>query len=147
MFEHSNGHADTSRSHSSDHQLTCLQNVGSRLLPALAAHKHEVILYVRNPSKLSEEAKSCASSIVSGSGTDSDNIKATILSARCDAVINAAGLAPLLGKSGELPTIFKAVTDAAVEARKERGGPPIRCWLLSGFSILDSPKAGHMMLD
>lgn len=122
-------------------------NVGSRLLPALVAHKNEVIVYVRNPSKLSADANSCATAVVSGSGIDSDSIKAAILSHDCDAVINAAGLAPVLGKSGELPAIFAAVTKAALGAREQRGGAPIRCWFLSGFGILDSPTKGHMLLD
>lgn len=122
-------------------------NVGSRLLPALIAHSHEVILYVRNPSKLPAEAVSRAKAVVSGSGTDSDSVKAALLSHNCDAVINAAGLAPVFGESGELPPIFAAVVDAAVAAREQRGGPPLRCWLLSGFSIMDSPTKGYMMLD
>ena len=122
-------------------------NVGSRLLPSLVAHKHEVIVYVRNPSKLSAHATSCATAVVSGSGTDSNSIKAAILSHNCDAVINAAGLAPVLGKSGELPAIFAAVMAAAIEAHEQRGGAPIRCWLLSGFGILDSLKKDRMMLD
>ncbi len=122
-------------------------NVGSRLLPSLVAHGHEVIVYVRNPSKLPSEAAACAKAVVKGSGTDSDSIKAAILSNNCDAVINAAGLAPVLGKSGELPAIFAAVVKAALEAHEQRGGAPIRCWLLSGFGILDSPKKGYMMMD
>lgn len=122
-------------------------NVGSRLLPALIAHEHEVIVYVRNPAKLSNEAKSRALAVESGSATDSDKIKNAILGHSCDAVINAAGLAPAFGKSAELPIIFAAVMDAALGARRERGGAPIRIWLLSGQSIMDHPKKGKMMMD
>ena len=122
-------------------------NVGSRLLPDLVTHKHEVIIYVRSPSKLSAEATSSAATVVTGSGTDSDSIKAAILSHQCDAVINAAGLAPALGTSDELPRIFAAVTKAAVEAHQERGGAPLRCWLLSGFSILDHPTTRLMLMN
>ncbi|KAK3645383.1 hypothetical protein LTR56_009110 [Elasticomyces elasticus] len=122
-------------------------NVGSRLLPSLIAHGHEVIVFVRNTSKLPTEATSCATAIVSGSATDSDRIKETILSNHCDAIINAAGVAPMLGQKGELPAIFKAVSRAAVEARRERGGPALRCWFLSGFGIMESPKKPHMLID
>lgn len=122
-------------------------NVGSRLLPALIAHKHEVVLYLRNPAKLSVEATSRALAVESGSATDSDKIKNAILTHSCDAVINAAGLAPALGKSVELPVIFAAVMDAALAARKERGGAPVRIWLLSGQGIMDHPKKGKMLMD
>ena len=122
-------------------------NVGSRLLPALVAHKHNVVVYVRNPTKLTDTAVSCATAVVSGSATDDASIKSAILSHDCDAVMNAAGLAPVLGQSGELPAIFAAVVKAAIEAGDERGGVPIRCWLLSGFGILQSPRDGYMMLD
>ncbi|KAK5688430.1 hypothetical protein LTS10_000408 [Elasticomyces elasticus] len=110
-------------------------NVGSRLLPSLVAHGHEVIVFVRNTSKLPTEATSCAAAVESGSATDSDRIKEAILSNHCDAIINAAGVAPMLGQKGELPAIFKAVSKAAVEARKERGGPPLRSHSVPIFTI------------
>jgi hypothetical protein len=34
-----------------------------------------------------------------------------------------------------------------VEAGKERGGPPLRCWFMSGFALLDSPKMPYLLLD
>lgn len=123
--------------------------VGSRMLPALLEHNHEVVAYVRSASKVSAEATAKIKSIVEGSGTDSGGIKAAIISQNCDAIVNAAGLAPLtsLGKKGQLPDIFAAIVKAAVEARQERGGPPVRCWFLSGWSILDSPKQPHLIYD
>jgi len=119
------------------------------MLPALLAHNHEVVAYVRSTSTLSPEISSKINSIVEGSGTDSAAIKAAILSQNCDAVVNAAGLAPLtsFGKKGQLPEIFAAIVKAAVEARQERGGPPLRCWFLSGWDILDSPKQPHLIYD
>ncbi|TVY25234.1 hypothetical protein LHYA1_G006519 [Lachnellula hyalina] len=124
-------------------------NVGSRMLPALLAHKHQVVGYVRAPAKISPEARSKLDSIVVGSASDSAAIKAAILSHNCDAVVNAAGLAAMTGwtSQGEFPTIFAAVVQAALEAGRERGGAPIRCWLLSGFGILDSPKKPYLLLD
>jgi nucleoside-diphosphate-sugar epimerase len=124
-------------------------NVGSRLLPALLAHKHQVVGYVRTPAKISSEAASKLDSIVVGSATDSAAIKAAILSHNCDAVVNAAGLAPMMGwtSPGDFPAIFAAVVQAALEAGQERGGAPIRTWLMSGFSILDSPQEPYMLLD
>jgi len=124
-------------------------NVGSRLLPALLAHKHQVVAYVRTPAKISPEATSKLDSIVVGSASDSAAIKAAILTHNCDAVVNAAGLAPMTGfrSHGELPAIFAAVVQAAREAGQERGGAPIRCWLMSGFGMLDSPKKPYLLYD
>jgi hypothetical protein len=122
-------------------------NVGSRLLPALRASDHEIIAYVRNPAKLSSQARKCTTEVVTGSATDSRMIKEAILTHHCDAVINSAGLAPMFGSSGELPAIFAAVLQAIRDAQSQRGGPAIRCWFLSGFSILDGPQEGWMMMD
>ena len=124
-------------------------NVGSRLLPALLAHKHQVVAYVRSPNKIPAEAKSKLDSIVVGSATDSAAIKAAILSQNCDAVVNAAGVAAVTkwNSQGEFPTIFAAVVKAIVEAGRERGGAPIRCWLMSGFGILDSLKKPYLLVD
>lgn len=122
-------------------------NVGSRLLASLASNKHEVIVYVRNPSKLSKEATDCATTVIKGSATDSESIKSAILDHNCNALINAAGLAPMLGKSGDLPVIFAAVLKAALNAQDHRGGEPLRCWFMSGFSILDSPVNGQLLMN
>lgn len=124
-------------------------NVGSRMVPALIAHKHQVVAYVRTPSKMSAEATSKVDSVVVGSASDSASIKAAILAHGCDAVVNAAGMAAMtsLTAQGEFPAIFAAVVQAAVEAGKERGGPPLRCWFLSGWSLLDAPKKPYMIMD
>lgn len=124
-------------------------NVGSRLLPALLAHQHQVVAYVRTPTKISPEAASKLDAVVVGSATDTTAIKTAILSHNCDAVVNAAGLAATtgFGSQGEFPAIFAAVVKATVEAGRERAGAPIRCWLMSGFGVMDSPKKPHLLLD
>lgn len=123
--------------------------VGSRVLPALLAHQHQVVAYVRAPAKIPAEAASKLDFVVVGSATDSAAIKAAILAHNCDAVVNAAGLAVMTGLTaqGEFPAIFAAVVQAAVEAGQERGSAPIRCWLMSGFSLLDSLKKPYLLLD
>ena len=124
-------------------------NVGSRMLPALLAHKHQVVAFVRTPAKISTEITSKLDSIFVGSASDSAAIKSAILSHKCDAVVNAAGVASMTGltSQGEFPAIFAAVVQATLEARRERGGAPIRCWLMSGFAILDSPKKPYLLVD
>ena len=124
-------------------------NVGSRMLPALLAHKHQVVAYVRSPIKISSEAMSNLDSIVVGSASDSTAIKAAILSHNCDAVVNAAGVAVLTRwtSQGEFPAIFAAVVRAALEAGQERGTAPVRCWFMSGFSTLDSLERPYLLVD
>lgn len=123
-------------------------NVGSRLLPALLAHNHQVVAYVRTPSKISPEATSKLDSVVVGSANDSAAIKAAILTHSCDAVVNAAGIGNVLSAAPDFEAIFAAVVKACVEAGKERGSKPIRCWMMSGFGMMDHPaNKGHVMLD
>jgi hypothetical protein len=123
--------------------------VGSRLLPALLKHGHSVVALVRSESKLGPDIKSRLAATVVGSGTDKDTLKSTILSYGCDAVVNSAGLAALtaFGKQGELLKIFTAIADAAVAVATERCGQPLRCWFLSGWSILDAPVPPHLIID
>ncbi|KAH8664743.1 hypothetical protein BX600DRAFT_437277 [Xylariales sp. PMI_506] len=61
-----------------------------------------------------------------------NGIENAILAHNCNAVFHAAGVAQQWGhsKTGEYNTIFAAVVTAIVEARKERGGPAIRAWLI-----------------
>jgi len=123
-------------------------NVGSRLLPALLAHKNQVVVYVRSPNKISPETKSKVEEVVVGSATDSAAIKAAILSHNCDAVINAAGVAGMTKWSAQsdFPAIFAAVVKATVEAGQERKAP-IRCWLMSGQGVMDSLKKPYLLVD
>ncbi|KAL2060680.1 hypothetical protein VTL71DRAFT_9321 [Oculimacula yallundae] len=125
-------------------------NVGSRLLPALIAHNHQVVIYVRNASKLSLDAKSACSSIVVGSATDSAAIKEAILSHNIDAVVNAAGVAAMTGftAQGEFNAIFEAVVTAVRDAARQRAdGTPIRFWGMSGFAVLDHPRRPFVIGD
>jgi nucleoside-diphosphate-sugar epimerase len=116
--------------------------VGSRLLPALLAHEHSVVAYVRNSARIPSEVAKRVSTVVEGCATEASSIKAAILENRCDAVVNAAGRASILGTGGDFANIFAAVTKAAREVQNERKSRPLRCWLLSGWPILDSPKTG-----
>jgi nucleoside-diphosphate-sugar epimerase len=121
--------------------------VGSRLLPALLAHDHTVVAYVRNRHKISHEVLKRANTVVEGCATNPSTIKDAILSNQCDAVVNAAGRASILGSKGDFAHIFAAVAQAARDAQRERSGEPLRCWFLSGWPILDSPKTGYPILS
>lgn len=122
-------------------------NVGSRLIPALKAHHHSIVLYVRSPSKLAAEAKSIATTVEVGGATDNEAIKSAILKHDCDAVINAAGVSKVWSKTGtDFPAIFAAVVKACADAQAE-SGRVLRVWLMSGWALLDSPKKGSIIMD
>lgn len=117
-------------------------NVGSRLLPALLAHRQRVVVYVRNELKLRESIPSSILSqvtVVNGDATDSTSIKNALVENECDSLINSAGQASVLPWSEpQMQEIIKAVATGAVDASKELNRP-IRAWFMGGMSVLDFP--------
>ena len=117
-------------------------NLGSRLLPALLAHKQKVVVYVRNKQKLGEIIPSTILSqvtVVNGNATDSNSIRKALVEYDCDTLVNTAGNASILPWSApQLQGIIKAVATGAGDASKELNRP-IRAWFLGGMSILDFP--------
>ncbi|KAI4199758.1 MAG: hypothetical protein LQ350_004385 [Teloschistes chrysophthalmus] len=108
-------------------------NLGSRILPALLAHNHTVVVFIRSESKLRNLVHSLAvdkCTIVTGNATDATAIEAALVDNRCNALINSAGqAAPLPWQEPRMQEIEKAVTTAAVGASKKLGYP-IRGWFL-----------------
>ncbi|KAL8668972.1 MAG: hypothetical protein Q9168_006417 [Polycauliona sp. 1 TL-2023] len=117
-------------------------NIGSRLIPALLAHNHSVVVYVRSESKLKNLVDSAALSkctIVTGDATNTRAIEEAILTHQCNALVNGAGLAAVFPwQAPQMQGIVQAVATAAVEASKKLGYP-IRCWFLGGLTALDFP--------
>ena len=125
-------------------------NLGLRLVAALLTHGHTVVAFVRSSKKLESLLPAKVYSqitVVEGNATDRLAIKNAILDAKCDAVVNSAGLAalPPWGKS-ELPAIFHAVVDATREAGESRN-KPLRIWLLAGLGIMQYPGLNLMFSD
>lgn len=123
-------------------------NLGSRLIPALLTHGHNVVAYVRSPDKLESLLPPSVyerTKVVKGDATDPTSIKTAILDTGCDAVVNTAGVAALApwGKS-DLPRIFRAVLDAVREAGVERKSP-LRAWFLGGMGVLYYPGTETML--
>ncbi|KAL8841913.1 MAG: hypothetical protein Q9170_000693 [Blastenia crenularia] len=112
-------------------------NLGSRLIPALLAHNHNVVIYVRSESKLKSLVDSAALSkcaIITGDATDTNTIEEALITHRCDALINSAGMAaPTSWQAPRMQVIVQAVATAAVSA-SEKLGYPIRCWFLGGMT-------------
>lgn len=126
-------------------------SLGSRLIPALLAHNHSVVSYVRSESKLRNLVDSAALSkctIVSGDATNAQAIEEALLNNQCNALINSAGLAaPLPWQAPRMQVIVQAAANAAVEASRKLGYP-IRCWFLGGMTVLDYPgKNGTKLSD
>lgn len=123
-------------------------NLGLRVAAALLTHCHEVIAYVRSPSKLESLLPQSAYrqlSVVKGDATDSVTIKNAIIDAQCDAVVNTAGLAALAPwKKSELPTIFRAIVSAVSKASLERK-MVLRVWFLAGLGVLHYPGTESML--
>ncbi|KAL8997692.1 MAG: hypothetical protein Q9169_003099 [Polycauliona sp. 2 TL-2023] len=125
-------------------------NLGSRLIPALLAHNHSIVIYVRSESKLKNLVDSAAlakCTIVSGDATDTRAIEETILTHQCNALVNSAGMAaPLPWQAPQMQVIVQAVATAAVQASKKLGYP-IRCWFLGGMTVLDYPGTNGTKLS
>lgn len=118
-------------------------NLGSRILPALLAHNHTVVVFIRSESKLRNLVHSSAvdkCTIVTGNATDATAIEAALVDNRCNALINSAGLAAIFPwQKPQMQEIEKAVTTGAVEASKKLGYP-LRAWFLGGMTVLDFPR-------
>ncbi|MCJ1290233.1 hypothetical protein MMC34_001769 [Xylographa carneopallida] len=124
-------------------------NLGSRLLPALLAHKHQVVVYVRNERKLQEVVGPSVTSrltLVTGDATDATAIQEALVTHRCDALVNSAGLAAVLPwQAPRMQGIISAISTAAVKASKELRYP-IRAWFLGGLVAMDVPGTNGTMI-
>jgi len=123
-------------------------NLGSRLIPALLAHNHSVVAYVRSPSKLQSilPATICENiTVIQGDAADSQAIKQAILETGCDAVVNTAGVAALAPwAKSDLPAIVRAVVEAVREVGILRSRP-LKVWVLGGQGVLFYPGTRVML--
>lgn len=123
--------------------------LGSRCVPALLAHKHEVVVFVRSETKLRgmfPDSVLSAITVVTGDASDADVIENALVKNRCEGLLNSAGLAAVFPwQTPRMQEIVNAVAIAGVEASKKLGYP-IRAWLLGGMGILDVPGSPGTML-
>ena len=121
-------------------------NLGSRIIPALLFHKHEVIIYVRSESKLKEmvpDSILSQTTIVKGDATDKAGIVNALVQHKATALVNSAGQPGIMPwHAPRMQDIVNAIVPATVEASQQLGYP-IRAWLLGGMTALDYPgRAG-----
>jgi nucleoside-diphosphate-sugar epimerase len=125
-------------------------NLGSRCLPALIAHRHIVIVFVRNIPKLRSMVLPAllekVNAIVEGDVTDSAALKKAIIDHDIEGIIDVAGNLVKPWEEFLLPKIASAVRDAAVSVGKQRG-KPLRAWVTSGFGILQYPGTNYLIQD
>ena len=117
-------------------------NLGSRLVPALLAHKHEVVVFVRSEGKLKGLLPSTILSeitVITGNATNSNAISDALVSHKCNALVNAAGAAAVFPwQAPTMQEVVRAVVTAGVDASKKLGWP-IRAWIMGGMGALDYP--------
>jgi nucleoside-diphosphate-sugar epimerase len=123
-------------------------NLGLRCIQALLAHGHILTLYVRNLEKLRSLVSPAliekVESVVVGDATDATGIKKALLEHDIEAIVDVAGNQVLPWKEFLLPKIAKAVSEAAIAVRKERG-KPLRAWVTSGMGVLEYPGTPHLI--
>ena len=116
--------------------------VGSRCIPPLLAHKHQVLVFVRSENKLRNllpDSVTAKITIVRGDATEQKDISKALIENRCDALINAAGLANIFPwQAPRMQNVIHAVASAAVDASLALGHP-IRSWFMGGMTALDVP--------
>ncbi|KAI9700225.1 MAG: hypothetical protein M1820_006893 [Bogoriella megaspora] len=123
-------------------------NLGSRLVPALLTHGHNVHAFVRSSKKLESLFPTSVYqqiTVVHGDATNSISVKKAILDSNCDAVVSTAGVAAIAPwNKSELPKIFRAVLDAVREVGIEKGNA-LRVWFLGGLGVLHYPGTEQMI--
>lgn len=125
-------------------------SLGSRILPALLAHSHQVVVYVRSEPKLRDlvpETVLNKVTIIVGDATNSAAISDALVENQCDAFVNSAGQASIFPwQSPRMQNIINAVVTAGNDASTKLDRP-LRCWLLGGLSALDMPGSSGTKLS
>lgn len=121
--------------------------LGSRILPALVAHGHQAVAFVRSPSKIPPVVLQQLAGVVTGDASSKEDIARTIVDNNCDALVNTAGYAATAPwKRTDFLKIFAAAVNASVEVGRQRG-KPLRAWFLGGFGMLDTLDPKYMIID
>ncbi len=118
-------------------------SLGTRLIPTLLAQKHQVIAFVRNPSKLTSILPALLHQRIettTGDAEDINALKSALVEQKCDGVICVAGSpsSPFGSEASRQGYIGRAVALAAREVGESRG-KPLRGWWLAGIIFMDVP--------
>ncbi|KAK4498730.1 hypothetical protein PRZ48_009240 [Zasmidium cellare] len=124
-------------------------NLGSRVIPALLAHNHAVVAYVRSPQKLRDILPQSVVeriTIIQGDSLDTDAVADALRQNNCDALVNTSGTRQPRGQEQNLGKIVASVTSAAIQVGKDRGRP-VRAWIIGGMSSLKYPGTPYQIQD
>lgn len=121
-------------------------NLGLRLLPALLAHNHTVVAFIRNKAKLlTLISPRLANSITIhiGDALDTASVETALREHGCDALVNTAGNFAPPWKEQYLGKIATSVSSAAVRVGRDRG-KLLRAWIIGGIPSLVYPYPGNV---
>lgn len=124
-------------------------SLGSRVVAALIAHNHTVVVYVRSPTKLRTllpPALIDRVEIFQGDAFDTATIAQALRDHSCDALVNTAGTREPFHREQTLPKLVASITNAARQVGKERG-KPLRVWITGGLSSLKYPGTKYQIQD
>lgn len=116
-------------------------NLGLRLIPALLAHNHTVVAFIRSETKLRSLITPRLAALITihiGDALDTDSVKAALSQHGCDAIMNTAGNFAPPWKEQYLWKIAASVSSAAVRVGRERG-KVLRAWFVGGLTSLVYP--------
>ena len=125
-------------------------NLGLRLIPALLAHKHTVIVYVRSPDKLRQFISPALYNLITvttGDTLDSSAVEAALRTHSCDALVQTSGTHRPFNEEQELGRMATSVSNAAIRISRERGGKPVRGWVIGGLSSMEYPGTGGWQIQ
>lgn len=121
-------------------------NLGLRMIPALLAHNHTVIAYVRSEGKLrSLVTLRLAEKITihTGDALDTDAVEAALRKYDCEGIMNTAGNFVAPWKEQVLEKIAISVSSAGVRVGQDRG-KVLRAWFIGGMTSLVYPFEGNV---
>ncbi|EME38325.1 hypothetical protein DOTSEDRAFT_48581 [Dothistroma septosporum NZE10] len=124
-------------------------NLGSRLVPALLAHGHSVVAYVRSPVKLRsllpQPILDCIAT-EQGDAFDTASVANALRRRDCEALVNTAGTRESPWKEQTLGKLVASVITASITVGQERR-KPLRSWIVGGMGSLDYPGTDHKIQD
>ena len=124
-------------------------NLGLRVIPALLAHGHTVVAYIRSEAKLRSlitPALFDAITIHIGDALDTSAVEAALRQHGCDGIMDTAGNATWPWREQYIGKITTAVTQAAIRVGKDRG-KRLRVWRIGGLTSLVCPGTGGKKVE
>ena len=124
-------------------------NLGSRTIPTLLAHGHNVTAFVRSDTKLRSLLTSELYNMIEVSIGDAGNTEDVYLALKehsCDCLITTAKIGEPFGHDARLGTFATAISTAAIKLGRDRG-KPLRAWFMGGLGSLEYPGTGGWQIQ